>query len=115
LPSKNIIHSAKVASYFQRAREFGILHDGFTVDMSGVRDRKRKMVSGVNEIYLENYRKTGAVFLLGTERFNAPSVVEVALPDGTTRRLRGTEGIIPLFSSPASEHSAAGMAVTSVA
>jgi len=28
--------------------------------MSGVRDRKRKMVSGMNEMYLENYRKTGA-------------------------------------------------------
>jgi pyruvate/2-oxoglutarate dehydrogenase complex dihydrolipoamide dehydrogenase (E3) component len=24
LPSKNIIHSAKVASYFDRAKEFGI-------------------------------------------------------------------------------------------
>jgi hypothetical protein len=30
LPSKNIIHSAKVASYFRRSREFGIVHDGFT-------------------------------------------------------------------------------------
>ena len=28
--------------------------------MSGVRDRKHKMVSGMNEMYLENYRKTGA-------------------------------------------------------
>jgi hypothetical protein len=26
----------------------------------GVRDRKRKMVSGMNEMYLENYKKTGA-------------------------------------------------------
>jgi pyruvate/2-oxoglutarate dehydrogenase complex dihydrolipoamide dehydrogenase (E3) component len=29
LPSKNIIHSAKVASYFRRSKEFGITHDGF--------------------------------------------------------------------------------------
>src|SRR5712692_5619674 len=29
LPSKNIIHSAKVASYFRRSKEFGISHDGF--------------------------------------------------------------------------------------
>lgn len=50
LPSKNIIHSAKVASYFHRAEEFGIHRDGFTIDMSGVRDRKRKMVSGLNEM-----------------------------------------------------------------
>ena len=27
LPSKNIIHSAKVASYFRRSKEFGITHD----------------------------------------------------------------------------------------
>src|SRR5712675_1083528 len=49
LPSKNIIHSAKVASYFRRSKEFGITHDGFTIDMSGVRDRKRTMVSGMHE------------------------------------------------------------------
>src|ERR1700731_3700161 len=58
LPSKNIIHSAKVASYFRRSQEFGIACDGFTIDMSGVRDRKRKMVAGLNEMYIENYRKT---------------------------------------------------------
>jgi len=29
LPSKNIIHSAKVASYFRRGKEFGISTDGF--------------------------------------------------------------------------------------
>jgi hypothetical protein len=38
LPSKNIIHSAKVASYFRRGKEFGISTDGFTVNMSAVRD-----------------------------------------------------------------------------
>src|SRR2546428_3202323 len=35
LPSKNIIHSAKVASYFRRSKQFGIAHGGFTRDMSG--------------------------------------------------------------------------------
>ena len=59
LPSKNIIHSAKVADYFRRSKEFGIAHDGFTIDMSGVRDRKRKMVVGLNEMYMENYRNDG--------------------------------------------------------
>jgi len=63
LPSKNIIHSAKVVDYFRRSKEFGIAHDGFTIEMSGVRDRKRKMVVGLNEMYMENYRKTGAEFI----------------------------------------------------
>src|SRR5438552_12670179 len=76
LPSKNVIHSAKVASYFRRSKEFGIVHDGFTIDMSGVRDRKRKMVSGMNEIYLQNYKNSGAEFMLGTGRFIAPSTME---------------------------------------
>src|SRR5262245_65467449 len=93
LPSKNIIHSAKVASYFRRSKEFGITHNGFTIDMSGVRDHKRTMVSGVNEMYLENYRKTGAEFILGTGRFIAPRTLEVALADGTTRQLRGANVI----------------------
>ena len=47
LPSKNIIHSAKVASYFWRSGEFGITKDNTRINMSGVRDRKRKMVDGL--------------------------------------------------------------------
>jgi pyruvate/2-oxoglutarate dehydrogenase complex dihydrolipoamide dehydrogenase (E3) component len=94
LPSKNIIHTAKVVDYFRRGKEFGIAHDGFTIEMSGVRDRKRKMVVGLNEMYMENYRKTGAEFILGTGRFVAPRTVEAALPDGSTRQLRGTNVIV---------------------
>ncbi|MGA8272569.1 MAG: FAD-dependent oxidoreductase [Candidatus Sulfotelmatobacter sp.] len=94
LPSKNIIHSAKIASYFRRSKEFGINHNGFTIDMSGVRERKRKMVSGLNEMYMENYGKTGAEFIFGTGRFIAPKTVEVALAGGTIRHLRGTNVIV---------------------
>jgi pyruvate/2-oxoglutarate dehydrogenase complex dihydrolipoamide dehydrogenase (E3) component len=95
LPSKNIIHSAKVASYFRRSGEFGIAHQGFTINMSGVRNRKRKMVTALNQMYLENYRNTGAMLILGgSGRFIAPKTVEVALADGTTRKLHGTNVIV---------------------
>jgi pyruvate/2-oxoglutarate dehydrogenase complex dihydrolipoamide dehydrogenase (E3) component len=94
LPSKNVIHSAKVVDYVRRSKEFGIAHDGFTIDMSGVRERKHKMVRGLNEMYMENYRQTGAEFILATGRFVAPRTVEAALPDGTTRQLRGTNVIV---------------------
>jgi pyruvate/2-oxoglutarate dehydrogenase complex dihydrolipoamide dehydrogenase (E3) component len=94
LPSKNIIHSAKVVDYFRRSKEFGITCDGFAIDMSGVRDRKRKMVSGLNAMYLDNYRKTGAKFICGTGSFIAPRTVEVTLADGTTRQLRGVNVIV---------------------
>src|SRR5438876_7816921 len=94
LPSKNIIHSAKVASYFRRSKEFGITCDGFAIDMAGVRARNRRMVRGLNDMYMENYRNTGAEFMLGTGRFLAPRTVEVTLADGTTRQLRGANVIV---------------------
>ena len=94
LPSKNIIHSAKVASYFRRSEEFGIARRDFTVDMSGVRKRKRDMVSSLNGVYLGNYKNTGGEFILGSGRFVAPKTLEVTLPDGKTRRLHGTNVIV---------------------
>ena len=94
LPSKNIIHSAKIASYVRRSEEFGIARENFTVDMSAVRGRKRRMVSGLNELYLDNYKKSGAEFILGAERFIGPRTLEATLPDGTKRQLRGTNVII---------------------
>jgi len=94
LPSKNIIYSAKVATYFRRSKEFGITCDGFAIDMTSVRERKRRMVRGLNDMYMGNYRSTGAEFILGTGRFVAPRTLEVALRDGSTRQLRGTDVIV---------------------
>ena len=45
LPSKNVIHAAKVASYFHRGAEFGIASGAWKLDMAAVRDRKRRMVA----------------------------------------------------------------------
>src|ERR1700720_2460939 len=94
LPSKNIIHSAKVVDYFRRSKEFGITLDGFAIDMAGVRERKRRMVRGLNDMYMENYGKTGAELIMGTGRFVAPRTVEVTFADGSARQLRGTNVIV---------------------
>jgi pyruvate/2-oxoglutarate dehydrogenase complex dihydrolipoamide dehydrogenase (E3) component len=94
LPSKNIIHSAKVASYVRRSEEFGIPNRDFAVNMRAVRERKRRMVSNWNDAYLGNYKKSGAEFIIGSGRFIGPKTLEATLPDGTTRQLRGTNVII---------------------
>jgi pyruvate/2-oxoglutarate dehydrogenase complex dihydrolipoamide dehydrogenase (E3) component len=54
-------------------------------------------------MYLNNYRDTGAEFILGTGRFIAPKIVEVALPDGSTRQLQGTNVIVSTGTRPAME------------
>ena len=94
LPSKNVIHSAKVAAYVRGSEEFGIAVKGFSIDMSAVRGRKRRMVSGMNEMYVDNYEKTGAEFILANGKFVAPKIVEATLADGSVRRLRGTNVIV---------------------
>jgi pyruvate/2-oxoglutarate dehydrogenase complex dihydrolipoamide dehydrogenase (E3) component len=94
LPSKNIIHSAKVASYFWRSEEFGITKDNTRINMSGVRDRKRKMVEGLVDMHLANFKASEAELLIGSGRFIGPKTIEVALADGGTRVLRGENVII---------------------
>ena len=94
LPSKNIIHSAKVASYFFRSEEFGISKENVRIDMAAVRDRKRKMVAGLVDMHLENYKKSGAELVLGSGRFVAPKTVEVALTDGGMRTFQGENVVI---------------------
>src|SRR6516162_4104885 len=56
LPTKNIIHSAKVASLFSRHQEFGIETGPFTVNMAGVYARKKKMVDELMKVHLDQYR-----------------------------------------------------------
>jgi pyruvate/2-oxoglutarate dehydrogenase complex dihydrolipoamide dehydrogenase (E3) component len=94
LPSKNIIHTAQVASYVRRSKEFGISTNGFKVDMSAVRERKRKMVSGLVDAHLGEYKASGAELIMGTGRFIGPRTVEVTLVDGSKRQLSGTNLVI---------------------
>jgi pyruvate/2-oxoglutarate dehydrogenase complex dihydrolipoamide dehydrogenase (E3) component len=94
LPSKNIIHSSKVADYVRRSENYGISRGPMVIDMKMVRERKRKMVTGLNDMYLEAYKKTGAEFILASGRFVGPRTVEATLADGTQRYLRGTNVIV---------------------
>ncbi len=94
LPSKNVIHGARVANFFRRGAEFGIANGDWKVDMAAVRDRKRTMVDGLVALHLEKYRASGAELVMGQGRFVAPRTIEVALNAGGTRTLRGQTVII---------------------
>jgi pyruvate/2-oxoglutarate dehydrogenase complex dihydrolipoamide dehydrogenase (E3) component len=94
LPSKNIIRSAKVASFFYRSEEFGISKENVHIDMAAVRERKRKMVRHLVDIHLDRYKKSGAELVMGTGCFIGPKTIKVELADGGTRTFRGTNVII---------------------
>jgi len=94
LPSKNIIHSAKVASYFFRSEEFGITKDNCMIHMAAVRDRKRRMVAALVDTHFANFKSSGAELVMGAGRFIGLKTIEVALPDGGIRVLQGENVVV---------------------
>jgi pyruvate/2-oxoglutarate dehydrogenase complex dihydrolipoamide dehydrogenase (E3) component len=94
LPSKNIIQSAKVASFFRRSEEFGITKNSWDVRMPAVRERKRKMVSGLVDMHLDFYRKSGTELIMGSGRFVGPKTIEVSSAEHGARLLCGEKIVI---------------------
>jgi pyruvate/2-oxoglutarate dehydrogenase complex dihydrolipoamide dehydrogenase (E3) component len=82
LPSKNVIHSAKVASLVGRHREFGIETGPISIDMAGVYARKRDMVEAIVQVHLDKYHAAGSELIFGEGAFIAPRTVQVAWPGG---------------------------------
>jgi pyruvate/2-oxoglutarate dehydrogenase complex dihydrolipoamide dehydrogenase (E3) component len=108
LPSKNFIHSAKVASLVGRHREFGIETGPIAVDMAAVYARKREMVDSIVQIHLDKYhaaldKNRGDELIFGDGTFVAPRTLHVALRNGGKRMLTadrvfvnvGTHATIP--------------------
>jgi pyruvate/2-oxoglutarate dehydrogenase complex dihydrolipoamide dehydrogenase (E3) component len=87
MPSKNIIHTAKVASLIRRHQEFGIETGQIAVNMAGVYARKRKMLDDLMKIQLDQYQASGAELVWGNARFIGPRTLQVALCDGGERTL----------------------------
>jgi pyruvate/2-oxoglutarate dehydrogenase complex dihydrolipoamide dehydrogenase (E3) component len=94
LPSKNVIHSAKAASFFSRSEEFGISKENVRIDMAVVRQRKRKMVQELVDMHLDLYRNSGAELVMGSGRFVGARTIEAELAGGGTRTFRGKNVII---------------------
>jgi pyruvate/2-oxoglutarate dehydrogenase complex dihydrolipoamide dehydrogenase (E3) component len=94
LPSKNLVQGAKVASYFSRGEEFGILTDKWTVSMPAVRERKRRMVEELHQIHLANFARSKAEILMGEGCFIGDRTLRVSLLGGGERVVRGEQVFI---------------------
>ncbi len=89
MPSKNEIHSAKVASLVRHGAEYGARTGPVEIDMGTVRELKRQMVDRQIAAHLHNYEASGTELIMGSGRFVAPRTLEVQLNDGGTRLLVG--------------------------
>jgi len=98
LPSKNLIHSATVASLARRGAEFGLETNSLAVSMKQVQRRKRTMVQGLHQMHEARTVASGVELIMGEGRFVAPRTVEIALIDGGSRRIFGDRVFLVLGS-----------------
>ncbi|MEO8130013.1 MAG: FAD-dependent oxidoreductase [Bryobacteraceae bacterium] len=96
LPTKNVIHSAKIVSFAHRAAEFGLEGEPLSTDMQGVRRRKREMVDGLVSIQLERFRTSGVDLVMGQAHFTGAKTVQVQLNDGGERQITGERVFLSL-------------------
>lgn len=89
LPSKNVIYSARVAALCRRGAEFGVGTGAISIDMKGVRQRKRQMVDDLIAVHRKNYANSGAELIIGEGRFITTKTIEVRTPEGAIRQLDG--------------------------
>jgi pyruvate/2-oxoglutarate dehydrogenase complex dihydrolipoamide dehydrogenase (E3) component len=94
LPSKNVIHSAKVAWYAHRLKEFGLEVTVPKVDMKVVRERKRTMVRELVEVHNKRFTTNGVEFICGDGRFVGPREIVVDLHAGGSRLISGDTVIV---------------------
>ena len=109
LPSKNLIHSAKVVNYARKLEDFGLPAQLAPVDMSVVRDRKRKMVSELVKVHEGRFAASHVEFIYGEGVFTGPREISLQTPGGYTRLLGG-DTVIVSTGSRASLPQIAGLA-----
>jgi pyruvate/2-oxoglutarate dehydrogenase complex dihydrolipoamide dehydrogenase (E3) component len=89
LPTKNVIHSAKVADFVRHDRDFGAGTAPASIEMAEVRARKRRMVDGLVAMHIDKYKESGAELVFGEGSFVGPKTIQVRLNNGGVRTLHG--------------------------
>jgi pyruvate/2-oxoglutarate dehydrogenase complex dihydrolipoamide dehydrogenase (E3) component len=89
LPTKNVIHSAKVADFVRHDRDFGSGTAPASIEMAEVRARKRRMVDGLVNMHMDKYKESGAELVFGEGGFVGPRTIRVRLNNGGERTLHG--------------------------
>jgi pyruvate/2-oxoglutarate dehydrogenase complex dihydrolipoamide dehydrogenase (E3) component len=96
MPSKNVIHSAKIASYLRRSAEFGGEAVDTRIDMAGVYRRKQAMVDELVSDNIKRFQTSGVELIMGRARFTAELTAEVMLNAGGSRTLIGDKVFLSL-------------------
>ena len=101
VPSKALIQSAKIAHQMRHADAWGMAATPPTVDFPAVMDRVHRVIADIApHDSVERYTGLGVEVLQGYARLTDPWTVEIALQDGTSRRLTTRAVIIATGAAP---------------
>jgi len=100
VPSKALIRSAKILSYFKRAEEFGLDRHNPTFDFSKVMERVQNVIKDIEpHDSVERYAGLGVDCIIGAAKIKSPYEVEVNGKVLTTKNIVVATGASPLVPS----------------
>jgi dihydrolipoamide dehydrogenase len=89
VPSKALLRSAKIASYINRAREFGLEANDVRVDFPAVMERIQNIIQQVEpHDSVERYTELGVDCIQGEAKITSPWTVQIDGEDGTVLSAR---------------------------
>jgi len=110
IPTKTLISSARVLHDVQGSGAHGVTLpeqaggapalERARIDLAALRARKEGVVGAMVAAHEKMFPASGMDFVKGTARFIAERTVEIALNDGTTRRVRGAKVLINTGTAP---------------
>lgn len=89
LPSKNVIHSAKIYQLASHGERFGVSCEcgksDAKADMNQVKQRKQEMIDGLTVTHKTNFENSKNEVVWGDGKFVSPKTIEVTNPEGQKR------------------------------
>ena len=101
IPTKSLLASAELFSSIRKAKEFGISIGELSIDLSGIMERKNRVVQGLGSGFNRIFKKSGVRFINGTANLISPKRVRVKLPSAT-EEIEASSIVIATGSQPAS-------------
>jgi dihydrolipoamide dehydrogenase len=100
IPSKALLHAAKVIAETKEMSEFGLSFGAPNIDLDGLRGWKDKVVTRLTGGLTGLAKQRKVTTVVGHGTFTSPNMVEVAGPDGSTSTVSFDQCIIAAGSEP---------------
>jgi dihydrolipoamide dehydrogenase len=100
IPSKALLHAAKVIAETKEMGEFGVAFGNPTLDIDALRGWKEKVVGRLTGGLVSLAKQRKVTTVVGYGKFTSPNMVEVTADDGTTSTVSYEQAIIAAGSEP---------------